>query len=302
MLFFSSLTAYGDMALFLHTIWSTWGCFMIVNNRVEAKELFRSEVKAKAHHLDDPDYLETLALIQNAFKALAEGSGKLSIGEYEIDIKDLESKEVKSLCKLADAFFHARQNLTVDKDFISNIQRVQKKQALGNWSRLNKLKEIVYVYENPETKGSARPDLQEQLLGDIKVSAPIIKKMEKTERWKKIAIVSGGLLLTLGLGAGGLALTILAGVALPLFIAGILISVVGGNLSLSGMIAAAVGGKRKAQRKLMDEQELQKDRLWAFQLLNNPKKFEAFCEKANLSDPQKITVEDLLNARAREKE
>lgn len=275
---------------------------MYVSSAVEAKELFRSEVKARANHLDDPDYLETLALIQNAFKGLAEGRGELEIGLYKINIKDLESKEVKSLCKLADAFFHARQNLTVDKDFISNIQRVQKKRVLGNQTRLDNLKEIVYVYENPETKESARPDLQEQLLGDIKEKAPIIKKMEKTERWKKIAIVSAGLLVTLGLGAGGLALAILAGVALPLFIAGILISVVGGSLSASGMMAAVVGGKRKAQRRLWDEQELQKDRLWAFQLLNNKNKFEAFCQKANLPDPQKITVEDLLNARAREKE
>jgi hypothetical protein len=189
----------------------------------EARVLFHSTLRDQIKWKESPEF--TLDFIQDAFKKLAEAKGEFSIGEKAIRVRDLGTLEVNHLCGLCKKFFKKQENLTVNWELLSNIEKVKQNKHytktyggdFDNIKNLNSVKELIFLNENPEVESGE----QKELLDEIKKHAVALKKMRKTARIKRAAFVAVGVagvvgsvvgafaLLAAGVAGGGFALLVL---------------------------------------------------------------------------------------------
>jgi hypothetical protein len=262
--------------------------------RLETGKDFRTYVKAQADRLKSiPNDEKTLEFIKEAFQKIAAGRGTIVGGGHTFDVKDLNDKELRALCRLSKKFFDANKDMHLEGEFLANIQTVRNRPHPHRTGKLlDPLRLQIYHNETVEpTLGGAREKLQTELLTEIKTKGiELENKKKKTFLHRLIGWTGSGVGLGVIFGAG---LGVLTGVALT----------AGAMLILWGVIIAFVvitvgvyntGNQSDDIAELVREQE---ERIWAFELLQNKDTFNAFCEKKGIEDPENVTFDQLIDVR-----
>lgn len=256
----------------------------------EAKQMFLSYVKETRKGMDGLVAEEKiLSLINRVFSLLARNQGELEIEGHWVNVKDIGSEEVRALCKLANEFFKVHEDLHVPGELLANMEQVFWKSP-----ELDSLKKQIYLNEtiDVETK-SPFETLQKQLRDEIKTNAVILKREEKKHNMKQRALAVGAAVGIVGAIAGGIAL-------MALFSAGFVLPFIGAILAIVGVLSL-MNPRVFVLSKNEAEIQKQKDRMWAFETLQNPQKMadelNRFFKTGDLTD---LTLDKMLEARKRQ--
>jgi hypothetical protein len=250
-----------------------------------ARREFISAVNSKSKFVESQGPEDTLQFIQDTFKAIAAGEGTVSTGNNTLHVKELGDKELRALCRLSKKFFEVRKDLHLNGEFLANIQTVRNQgHSFRTYWLLDPLKPQIYRNEIVDpTMGSPREKLQTELLTEIKIKDDELSQHRFKKRVATIALTSASTAL---IGAGiGLAVT---GVGLGFGVALIMVGTVIGALFIP---------PAASRSSIYAREKDQANRMWAFELLQNKDKFEAFCKSRGIEDPDNVTSEQLIKVR-----
>lgn len=255
-----------------------------------ARREFLAEVSGKSKFgIGQSQQEPTLEFIQDTFKKIAEGTGTVKVGEHTVNVESLKDKELRALCRLSKKFFNTQKDLHLKGEFLADIQSVRNQHhSFRTRLLLDPLKSQIYRNESVDPKlGAPREKLQTELLTKMKNLDQEMADLKKRNLIFRIATV-------LGVG-GGLGGVIGAGLVLGGTIGMLAI----GTLALIAMPFIGIDlYRRDAVRTntFIDKENEKEACMWAFELLQDPVKFDAFCAEKGVEDPDNVTFEGLLDA------
>ncbi|MFV0339674.1 MAG: hypothetical protein ACK5MA_03455 [Parachlamydiaceae bacterium] len=255
-----------------------------------ARREFISAVNSKTKFVESQRPEATLQFIQDTFKAIAAGEGIVSTGNNTLHVKELGDKELRALCRLSKKFFEVRKDLHLNGEFLANIQTVRNQgHSFRTHWLLDPLKPQIYRNEIVDpTMGSPREKLQTELLTEIKTKDAELSRHRFKKRVATIALTSASTAL---IGAGiGLAVT---GVGLGFGVAFIMVGTLIGALFIPSAASRS---------SIYEREQDQRNRMWAFELLQDKDKFEAFCKEKGIKEPDAVTYEQLVKVRFKKSE
>lgn len=266
----------------------------IVDDRVKFCTFFKNE--RKNMRSSNPE--QTLKLIDSTFKAISEHATVLTLGDIDVQVRELRGEEIKALCLFAKKFFSTQSNLPISKDLLLSIN------TINLWNRpftdfdigedLNALKRQIYANEALETNEGGFPNIQKQLLNEIKINEVRIKKLERKLKITNFIHIAG-MFAAAGAVLGGFALLLAAGVAfVPVAAALVLWFVVAPLLAIGGTVGAGTAEDRM-ESQLCEDRKLQEKRIRVFEKMNDVEFCNSLCRELKIS-PEAATLEDFMKS------
>lgn len=270
------------------------GYTTIVDDRVKFCTFFKNE--RKNMRSSNPE--QTLKLIDSTFKAISQHATVLTLGDIDVQVIEMRGEEIKALCSFAKIFFSTHSNLPISKDLLLSIN------TINLWNRpftdfdigedLNALKRQIYANEALETNEGGFPNIQRQLLNEIKNNEVRIKKLERKLKITKFIGIAA-VVAAAGVAVGGVALLLATGAAfIPVAAALVLLFVVTASLGLGG-VNGADALENRIKRRLDEDKKLQEKRIRVFEKMNDVEFCNTLCRELKIS-PEAATLEDFMKS------